>query len=84
LSPPKPRPPMVQVWVWFVGQTEWKRMSIRQSDLPLIGSPTALITVESDGFLASPMPGWRVTRVRPGNGGPPPLASTSMGRPGDG
>jgi len=75
---------MVQVWVWFVGQAEWKRMSMRASDLPLIGSPTALITVESDGFLASPMPSWRVTRERPGNRGPPPLASTSMGRPGDG
>lgn len=60
---------MVQVWVWFVGQAVWKRMSIRESDLPLIGSPTALITVESDGFLATPMPGWRVTRKRPGNGG---------------
>jgi hypothetical protein len=75
---------MVQVWVWFVGQAEWKRMSMRESDLPLIGSPTALITVESDEFQAKPMPGWRVTRERPGHGGPPLLASTSMGRPGDG
>jgi hypothetical protein len=75
---------MVQVWVWFVGQAEWKRMSMRESDLPLIGSPTALITVESDEFQATPMPGWRVTRERPGHGGPPLLASTSMGRPGDG
>jgi hypothetical protein len=75
---------MVQVWVWFVGQAEWKRMSIRESDLPLIGSPTALITVEGDGFQATPMPGWRVTRERPGHGGPPLQASTLMGRPGDG
>jgi hypothetical protein len=84
LSPSKLRPPMVQVWVWFVGLAEWKRMSIRASDLPLIGSPTAQITVESSEYIAMPMPGWRVTRERPGNGGPPPLASTSMGRPGDG
>ena len=84
MSPPKPRPPMVQVWVWFVGQAEWKRMQMREIDLHLIGSPTTLITVEGDGFLATPMPGWRVTRERPGHGGPPPLASTSMGRPGDG
>ncbi len=84
MSPSKPRPPMVQVWVWFVGQADWKRMSMRESDLPLIGSPTALITVEGDGFLATPMPGWRVTRERPGHGGPPLLASASMGRPEDG
>ena len=75
---------MVQVWVWFVGQAEWKRMSMRESDLPLLGSPTALITVESDGFQPTPMPGWRVTRERPGNGAPPPLASTSMGGHGEG
>ena len=55
---------MVQVWVWFVGQAEWKRMNMRESDLPLVGSPTALITVESDEFQPTPMPGWRVTRER--------------------
>ena len=81
MSPSKPWPPMVQVWVWFVGQATWKRMSIREGDLPLIGSPTALITVEGDGFLPTPMPGWRLTRERPGNGGPPLLP---LGRPSDG
>lgn len=76
--------PMVQVWVWFVGQAEWKRMQIREIDLPLIGCPTALIQVESDEFLAMPMPGWRVTRQRPGDGAPPPLASTPMRKPENG
>lgn len=84
MSPQKQRWPMVQVWVYFVGQAVWKRMQIREIDLHLIGSPTALITVESDEYLAMPMPGWRVTRQRPGDGAPPPLASTPMGRPGDG
>lgn len=58
---------MVQVWVWFVGQGLWRRMKIREADVPLIGSPTALIRVESDEFLPMPMPGWRVTQQRPGD-----------------
>jgi hypothetical protein len=57
---------MVPVWVWFVGQGVWKRMRIRERDVPLIGSPTALIQVESDEYLPMPMPGWRVTQQRPG------------------
>ena len=62
----KPNWLMVPVWVWFVGQGVWKRMRIRELDVPLIGSPTALIQVESDEFHAMPMPGWRVTQQRPG------------------
>ena len=70
MTPSKPTPRMVPVWVWFVGQGQWKRMQIREIDIPLIGSPTALIQVEGDGFHPFPMPGWRVTQQRPGDGEP--------------
>lgn len=67
MSPLKsPKWPTVPVWVWFVGEGVWKRMRIRERDVNLIGSPTALIQVESDEFLPMPMPGWRVTQQRPG------------------
>lgn len=71
MSPIKtPSFPMVPCWVWLVGQGEWKRMRMRERDIPLIGSPTALIQVESDEYLAMPMPGWRITQQRPsGDGG---------------
>lgn len=67
MSPVKlPKLPMVQVWVWFVGEGLWRRMKIRERDVPLIGSPTSMIQVESDEFLPMSMPGWRVTQQRPG------------------
>jgi hypothetical protein len=60
------RPRTMPVWVWFVGEGIWRRMRIQEKDAARIGSPTALITVESDEFLPMPIPGWRVTQQRPG------------------
>ena len=40
---------------------------------------TRLPLATADGVAAQVL---EVTRERPGNGGPPPLASTPMGRPG--
>lgn len=68
----KPKLPMVLVWVWFVGEGIWRKMRMRELDLPLIGSPTSLIRVQSDEFLPMPMPGWRVTQQRPGEFDEPP------------
>ncbi len=72
-----PKLPMVAVWVWFVGQSLWRRMKIREIDVPLIGSPSALIQVESEEFLPMAMPGWRVTRQRPADIQAPPCGSAT-------
>jgi hypothetical protein len=79
MSPQKRDWRMVPVWVWFVGESVWKRMRMREVDIPLIGSPTALIQVESDQHSPTPMPGWRVTQQRPGDQGPTFRAPVTSG-----